>query len=233
MADDIANAVAADMIAEDSVVAAAPEAEQTAPEEPVETDIPSYEADTEGIEDLLSEPDDDLDIEDPDDPEPVLVQTDEYDDPEVTKLKAQLVKAQKQLNHQTQLRAQDNEKKWSAEAARRFPLADVDEIHATSRRSFLRKAQEQHDRYNRKLEPVLSKLDALRTEVIAEARAEGKETAQHSWGKPTVAPQVAQVESAEAVIDPRKFKTLHDLTLARMRAGQGQVAQAGNELANQ
>ncbi len=231
--DDIAQAVAADMIQEDSVVAAAPEAEQTVTEEPVETDIPSYEADTEGIEDLLAEPDDDLDIEDPDDPEPVLVQTDEYDDPEVAKLKAQLVKAQKQLSHQTQLRAQDNEKKWAAEASRRFPLADVDEIHATSRRSYLRKAQEQHDRYNRKLEPVLSKLDALRTEVIQEAKAEGRAHAEQAYGRPTVAPQIAQVEHSEQQIDPRRFKNLHDLTLARMRAGQGQVAQAGNELANQ
>lgn len=223
MADETAQAVAAALINED--VAAPVEGEQAAPEAPTETEAEpefNYEADTEGIEDLLAEPDDEEDDVIDDDDEPIAAQTDEYGvvDPEVARLQAKLAKAQKQLKHQEGLRAKDNETKWRSEAERRFPLADVDEITATSRRGFMRKAEEQHQRYYKKVSPVLEKLDALRAEVITEAKAEGRQAAEDSWGKPTVAPQVAQVTAAEQELDPRRFKTLHDLTRARLKLGE-------------
>lgn len=235
MAEDAAQAVAAALIQED--VAAPVEGEQAAPEAPTETEAEpefNYEADTEGIEDLLAEPDDDE--PELDDDEPAVQATDEYGvvDPEVARLQAKLAKAQKQLKHQEGLRAKDNETKWRSEAERRFPLADVDEITATSRRSFLRKAEEQHQRYYKKVSPVLEKLDALRAEVITEAKAEGRAAAEESWGRPTVAPQVAQVSAAEQELDPRRFKTLHDLTRARLNLGErSNVTAAINDLIGQ
>ncbi len=224
MAEDVASAVAAALIDEDS--AADTTSEQTASEQTEEaaSETPefSYEADTEGIEDLLAEPDpDEYELEDDDDPEPVVVQqTDEYADPEVARLQARLAKAEKQLKFQTDLRAKDNLKGWRAEAARRFPLADVDEIDASSRRAVLRKAEEQHTRYYKKVEPVLNQIEALKAQVLTEAKQEGREQAAAAYGRPTTAPQIAQVTTAEEQIDPRKFKTLHDLTLARIRSGQ-------------
>ena len=185
----------------DEAAASDEAAEQTAPQEQEQPviELPDFGADTAGIEDLLDEPDPepDLELEDPDDDEPVLAQQDEFTDPEVAKLKAKLAKAEKQLRFQQELRAKDNLKGWRAEAARRFPLADADEITGTSRRAVLRKAQEQHDRVEKKIKPFVDAVEGLRAGVIAEAKAEGRAHAEQAFGKPMTGPGVAQVEAAE------------------------------------
>lgn len=181
--------------------------------EPVE--IPSFSADTEGIEDLLDAPDFE---EEP----PAVVQQQqseeeyqEYVDP--AELQARLARAERELEYERKLRVDSNVKGWREEAARRFPLADVDEIQATSRRAMMKKAQEQHERYERKIQPVIEKLDALRSEVIQEAKAEGREQSAQAWGAPTSGPQVPTVAAAEtdAKLDRRQYKTVHEMVRAR------------------
>lgn len=230
MADEVAAAVAgvfSDLFpgGEDAAVAEPEGSEQSAPEAAEEAapafDIPSFEADTDGIEDLLAQDDAEYTLEDDDDPEPVLEQIGEYDDPEVAKLKAKLAKAEKQIKFQSELRAKDNQKQWRAEGARRFPLADVEDIDATSRRGFLRKAQEQHERYERKLKPITEALDQLKTAAVAEVRQQARGEAEQAWGRPTSGPNVPQVQQAEdtAKLDRRNFRTVHEITLARIKNG--------------
>lgn len=223
---EAAHAAAAALL-DDTVAAAAGATtqvvEQTAPEPtPEEVDLPDYSADTDGIEDLLNEPDfDDTELEDDHDDDPVLAES-EYDDPDVAKLKAKLAKAEKQLRYQSELRAKDNLKGWRAEAARRFPLADVDEITGTSRRAVLRKASESHGRYEKKLAPILGQVDTLRAQVVQEAHAEGRAAAEAAYGRPTSGPTVGQVEIAErdANLDRKKYRTPLEMLRARMAAGQ-------------
>lgn len=198
--------------------AAAPAGDEAPNGEQPETEIPSFEADTSGIEDYLDGPDDE-----PDD-EPIVNYTtaevdDEFEDPAVRELKQRLVRAEAQLQHEKGLRAQNNLKSWREEAGRRFPLADVDEIDATSRRSVLRKAKEQHERYERKLGPVLERLDTLRDEVISEARQEVREKAAQSWGAPTTGPSAPTMTASEgeSMLDPRKYKNPQELLAARFK----------------
>lgn len=226
-AADAVAALAAEMAGD---VAAAPEAvEQTAPVEAAPApqavevpELPSWEADTEGIEDLLDGPDDDLEDDDPEvDDEPVLAQSDEYEDPVVAKLKAKIAKQEKQLKYQQDLRVKDQEKAWRAEAARRFPLADVEEISAKSKRAFLRQAAQQHERVERKVQPIISALESLRGEVIQTAQGEARDQAKAAWGQPTAGPQAPMVEAAETEVslDRRRYKTVHDMVQARFKAG--------------
>lgn len=188
-------------------------------------EFPSFTADTEGIEDLLDEPDYGIITEDEPEDEPEDLSVGEYDDPEVAKLKAKLAKAEKQIRYQSELRAKSSLKEWRAEGARRFPLADVDEIEGTSRRAVLRKAQEQHDRYERKLKPTLDAVDLLRAQVIAEAKNEGKDQAIAGWGRPTSGPNITAVEAVElANNDPnkhdrRQYTNAHDSIRSRFKKG--------------
>lgn len=215
---DAAQEVAAALIQEDVVAPDTGEqpAEPTIEEPVVEQEVPSFQADTTGIEELLTEPD-----EEPDPyvytPEPVQ-QSDEYEDPELRAVKEQLARANAQIEHERQLRAQNEAKRWAEEAERRFPLADVSTIQAQSRRSFLREAKASHERYEQKLGPYLEKLDNLREEVITEARQEGRQQAEAAWGRPTSAPQTPTVTAAETevTLDRKNYKNPLDLIRARM-----------------
>lgn len=226
MAEDATAAAASvvtDLLGTDADVATET-VEQAAPEPQPEVEIPSWEADTDGIEDILTEPDDDepeFQLEDDQDDEPVLSQQDEYLDPEVAKLRARLAKAEKQNRYLAELRARDNLKGWRAEAARRFPLADVDDIQATSRRAVLRQAQAQHERYTRKVEPLLKTLEELKQSVVAEAKQAAKEEAAQAWGQPTTAPQPQMVQAAEDTtkLDRRNYKNPYELIKARIQGG--------------
>ena len=207
-------------------------AKQTQPEQPnlevaeptapvAEPELPAWEADLDGIEDLLDEPD--YEVEDDDEPvqaaEPL--ETSEYDDPEVAKLKKQLLAAQKQIQHEKQLRVKNNLKSWQAEAARRFPLADAEEIDGSSRRAVLRKAQEQHNRYARKLKPFTDVLDGLKQQAVAEVKTQARQEAEQAWGKPVTGvtvPQVAQSDDTAAV-DPRRFRSPHELIAEKLKRG--------------
>lgn len=220
---DAAQEAAALMIAEDAAPQEGeqPETQETPTEEVVEP-LPAFVADTTGIEDLLGEE------EEPEvDPYEAIVQEaspveiGEYDDPETQQLKQRLAAAERQIAHEKNLRAQNESKRWQEEAARRFPLADVDVIKATSRRSFLREAAASHERYERKLGPTLDELDRYKATLVEEAKQEGREQAEAAWGKPMSGPQVPTVTASEVEqkLDRKNFKNPLDMIRARMANG--------------
>lgn len=225
MADDAAAQAAADVVNDlvgDTAEAPFEEGEQPAvAEQTVEVEIPSWEADTSGL-DFLDELEERLDEE----PEPPSFTVDEEEpdwneDEQTTKLKREHAKLQKQLAWEREQRLKVSSKGWKEEAARRFPLADVDEIQADSRRAFLRKAHEQHARYERKLKPFTDTLEALKQQAVAEVKQEARAQAEAAWGKPTAAPQVHQVEQADeaAKLDRRQYKSPYEMALARLKGG--------------
>ena len=195
--------------------AVAPEGVE-ATEQVEQPELPSYEADTSGIEDLLAQPDDDeVGFSEPDYVAPV---SDEYEDPAVAELKNKLAKAEARLKHAETLRIQNQQKAWHEEGARRFPFADVEEIQATSRRSFLRQAQARHERVERKVSPFLTELEKLREQVVTEAKTEGRATAERAWGIPQVGPQtnVVTASEAQASLDRRQYKNPFEMIKARL-----------------
>ena len=207
----------------DAAAAPAEPGEQSAPEPELES-IPSWEADTSGIEDLLDEDEPPVGGE-PDffqqAPPPAAVEETWEDDEEKRQLKAQLVAAQKRLAWEQEQRTRAQEKEWRAEAGRRFPLSDPEEITATSRRAFLRKAAEQHQRVQKKVAPLTAALEQLKQQTIQEARQEAREEARASWGRPTAGPTPAQVQVAgdEAQYDRRAHRSAHDLIKAKLLGG--------------
>ncbi|MHB8742565.1 MAG: hypothetical protein ACYC9L_05505 [Sulfuricaulis sp.] len=178
---------------------------------------PSFEADTSGIEDLLAQPDDDEEVVYTE-PDYVAPAPDEYEDPAVAQLKTRLAKAEARLKHEESLRVQNQSKAWREEGKRRFPFADVEEIQATSRRSFLKQAQAQHERVERKVSPFLAELEKLREQVVTEAKTEGRETAERAWGIPQVGPQAGTVTASEAQasLDRRQYKNPLEMIKARL-----------------
>ena len=185
--------------------------------------LPAWEADLDGLGDLLDGPDFDDDEDDDEQLAPAAesLEPNEYDDPEVAKLKAKYAKLEKKLQYEQQLRAKSSLKEWRAEASRRFPLADTNEIEASSRRAFMRKALEQHNRYAAKLKPFTDVLDGLKQQAVAEVKQQARTEAEQAWGKPVTGVSVPQVAESDdsAQFDPRRYKNPHDLIKAKLRAG--------------
>ena len=219
----MAHEAAASLLAEDQVAEATTEVvEQQETAEP-EFEFPSFEADTSGIEDLLEpepEPEPEFTYQPEAEEEPTW-----DDDDEKRKLKSELAKLQKKVAWESEQRIKASEKNWREEAARRFPLADVDEIKATSRRQMLAKAAEQHARYDKKLKPITSALEALKAQAVAEVKAEARQQAEEAWGKPTAGPAVPTVQSGEedAALARGNFRTFQERTLALIKSGKLQI----------
>lgn len=217
MTDDASRQAAAallDDVAEDII------SEQPAPEAVPEPELPSWQADTEGL--------DFLEDDDEPEPEPVFVQEPEEEEPEwdedpaASKLRKDLAKANKQLAWEREQRITSSRKNWKQEAERRFPLADVDSIQADSRRATLKAAATSQAKMEKKLGPILQKVDQLRGEVLVEARQEARAEAQTAWGKPSFgAPAVEDTKAAEDAqkYKPSAYKRLEDLTLAKLKGG--------------
>jgi hypothetical protein len=171
--------------------AVAPAAQETAPEVNLEPELP---------EDILADlQDDDEEDEEPEEPEEdyVAESDDEYTDPEVAKLRARVKSAEKKAEHERKLRLTSEKKKWAAEAAKFFPLADPSTITADSRRAFRREAQKQHERL--KNNPQFKAfLDSERQKVRAEAQA--------AWGTPTAGPgvQASEVRAQQEGLEQAK-----------------------------
>lgn len=202
-----------------------PEQSADAPAPPAtEPEFPSYAANLEGLDIDLDEPD--FDEEFPDDEPtftaPPVEQESEYEDPEVSRLKRELAKTNARLQWQEQQRVKSEQKNWRAEAGRRFPLCDPDTLQGQSRRAVLRQGKEQHDRFERKIKPFTDALEGIKAQVAAEVRQESREQAQQSWGRPVTGPTVPMVDASAAAeaIDPRNYKNLHSLVLAKMRRGE-------------
>lgn len=186
----------------------------------VDFELPNFEADTSGL-DFLDEPD----FEEPEDEAAGYVDPgdepdeNEYEDPATAKLRSDLAKAQRQLKWEHDRRVNASTAEWRKEAARRFPLADVDEINADSRRSFMRAAHAQHVKLEQKLEPYKTALDKLRVQAVAEETGAAREKAEKAWGKPSAGPSVSEAEVP--IPDPSRGRgtSLHDRTLARLKLG--------------
>lgn len=217
---DVAYEAAADLGTEAVEATAEGVVEQTSTEETVESpyEFPSFNADTAGIEELLeteeAEPEYTVEPE-AEEEEPA------WDDDETSKLRRELTKLKKQNEWERGQRITASRKQWKEEAARRFPLADVDDIDADSRRSFIKKASEQHARYERKVKPILDALEGFKAAAITEVKAEARAEAEHAWGKPQTGPSapVVQQSADEAKTDRSQHRTLHELTLARIKNG--------------
>ncbi len=182
--------------------------------------MPAFVADTTGIEDLLGDEEPEQDpyvVDDQFVRDQVSTEATDYDDEQTIALKKQLAAANAQIAHEKTLRAQNESKRWAEEAARRFPLADVDVIKAQSRRSFLREAQASHQRYEQKLGPTLEELDRYKATLVEDAKAEGRQQAEQAWGKPMSGPQQPTVTASEAAVklDRKQFKSPLDMIRAR------------------
>lgn len=205
--------------------AAAPvEGEQTAPVAPEPSVLPSWEADTTGIEELLDDDEDEPELGDEpifDSPAPQPQAEEWDDDDEKRALKAQLAKATKQIEWERKQRAKQAEKEWRSEASRRFPFSDPDTINATSRRGFLRQAAEQHQRVAKKVKPVLDALEQTRSATIQEAKQEARVAAAQQWGVPTVGPSAAHavVQSQQKEIRREDYRSFHEYAAAKLKAG--------------
>jgi hypothetical protein len=211
---------AAELMGEAARLVEAPdEGEQAAPEDET-PDLSILEADTTGIEDLLEAPAE----EEEDEEEPVAPDPEDeyqYEDPE--KLQAKLRKLEKKLTWSEEQRVKQGVKNWRQEATRRFPLADVEEINATSRRAFLREAEAQHQRYAKKLKPLLGQLKQTETQEQAASLAQERAQEENDWGLPASGPPQPMVEQAEGVtqsqqaLDRRRHGSVKDMVKARFQ----------------
>jgi len=226
---DAAAAVIDDLLGDQDAAAQAPPegqaTEQTATEPPAEApeiDIPNWTADTTGL-DFLSEPDEPEDVFSEDEPEDEPEEEPNWDeDADTQKLRSQYKKLEKKLEWERQQRIKASRKQWEAEAARRFPLSDPSDIDADSRRAFMRKAYEQHTRVEKKVKPMLETLEKFRTEIVDEAKAEGRAAAAAAFGSPTTGPPVSAVLQAEheaRVETKRPTGNLYEATIKRFRSG--------------
>lgn len=122
----------------------------------------------------------------------------EWADPEVKRLRAQLKAQEKQLEHERKLRVESNRSKWQAKIESKYPLADFTSIKdATSRRAFERAAEASHNHHARVLAPHIAKLEAAQAALRAAGYDEGKTEAHKAWGKPTVGPQATTLSAGE------------------------------------
>jgi hypothetical protein len=210
---------AAELVEGTARLVEAPEGEQPAPEVETEPEPFNLDADVSGIEGLLDDP---LEEEE-DDEEPPEEDDTAYDEYDPNQLQARLKKAEKQLKWSEEQRVTQGRKNWKAEAERRFPLADVDEITATSRRGFLKAADASHKRYKRKLTPILAQLKGAEKAEEEARRAEDREREAGQWGRPRGGPQQPLTEQAEAAtsqernLDRRNYGGVKEMVKARLK----------------
>lgn len=202
--------------------------QQAQPEPEAEVQVPSYEANIDGIEDLLTEPD----VEDDDEPVGYTedVSEDDFsteDDPRLLKRIRQLEKKNAWLEERA---VNASIKNWRAEAAKRFPLAapEVENIEGKSRKEVLRKAQSMHDIAHKILAPHLKTLQEAQGQAQTMAREEAREYAKERWGTPSAGPPQPMIEHAqsaaeEQALDRRNFRTLADRVGALMKAGKLEI----------
>lgn len=154
------------------------ETEEEETEETEESTFPKFEIEL--PEDLLEE------LEE----EEFEVTEDELDDEDLEDLdpsvKKRLLEAEKKARHFEQLRLKEGQKGWKAEAKQFFPFSEpfLDDINATSRRQFLKRAKDIHGRMaplveERVLKPARDAIEAEKEK----ARKEAREAAEIAWGK--------------------------------------------------
>lgn len=150
--------------------------EQTEALEPEQEPVEDYNPQVpDEIEMFLAE--EELDLDD----EPVVA-SEEYQDPD--DLARRLAKAERALAHEREQRIRVSLKSWKQEGQKFFPLADLDNITADSRRGYLRAARDQHERNLRILEPQLRALKAAQGAADEAAAKAARDTEASKWGRP-------------------------------------------------
>jgi hypothetical protein len=153
--------------------------EENETEETEDAVFPKFEIEL--PEDLLEELEEEDEFE---------VAAEELDDEDLEDLdptvKKRLLEAEKKAKHFEQLRLKEGQKGWKAEAKEFFPFAApfLDDINATSRRQFLKRAKDIHGKMAPLVEERVLKpaRDAIEAEK-AKARTEAREAAEIAWGK--------------------------------------------------
>ena len=119
------------------------------------------------------------------------------DESETAKERQARIKAEKRAKFLEDQLVETKTKSWKKEAARRFPLADVDEINATSKRSFMKAAATDHNRAYARLEPHLKAIAEEKAKLRAEVEGEVREETAAAWGKPMPGPGIGAVRQGE------------------------------------
>jgi len=184
--------------------------QETAPQNAVEVDA-VVDLDPELPEDLVAllEPDED---EEPYVPEINVEETDEWVSPqEVARLKAELAKAQKKAEFADKQRLEASKPKWMKEAEKFFPLSSPGEIEASSRKEFLRKAQEQHEALKPAAVKLKADMDAMLAAERAKIEAEVRAQAEAAWGRPLSGPGVVPIEAGDKADALKKARATGNL----------------------
>jgi hypothetical protein len=168
---------------------AAPEVEEVQ-----ETDFPDLDAEIpEDILEALEVPDE----EDEDEEE----EEEEYEYEDAEELKRKLTAERKKRKFLEDQKIRQGVKAWKAEAIKYFPFSEssLDNIQATSRRSYLKAARAEHE----KVKPIVQRMAKVFQDKIEEEKKKGFEQgraeAQASWGKPTTGPGAPPVEGELSV----------------------------------
>jgi hypothetical protein len=172
----------------------APEAQETETEEDDVFELPSFSL-------IETEEDDELD----DDVLLPAAEADEnddeglYEDPD--ELRARNAKLEKQNRHLVEQAAQVKQTQWRARFKKMYPLANVDEINATSRRAFEKAAINSHNANYKLLEPTLTQLAEAATKLRSGVTAEARADAAAAFGKPVAGPGIVPLEASAQTED--------------------------------
>jgi len=143
---------------------------------------------------------------------------DEYEDESV--LRSRLAKLEKQNQYLAEQAAGAKRQSWKAKYKEMYPLANVDEIDATSRRAFEKAAVKSHNANFRLLEPIIKQFNDAREQLVGAATAEGRAAAAAAFGKPTAGPGIVPLEASaqtEDLVAARKTGDLRKVLSVLMR----------------
>lgn len=133
-----------------------------------------------------------------------------YDDPD--ELRAKLARLEKQNKHLAEQAATSKQTQWRARFKKMYPLANVDEINATSRRRFEQAAIKSHNANYKLLEPTLTQLAEAAAKLRSGVTAEARTAAAAAFGKPVAGPGIVPLEASAATEDLVKARKTGDLT---------------------
>lgn len=124
---------------------------------------------------------------------------DEYEDQDA--LRARLAKAEKQAKHYEKQAVEAKQGQWRKKYKEMYPLANIDEIYATSRRQFEKQAIASHNSNFKHLEPLLNKLNETASKLTSSVTAEARDAAAAAFGKPVAGPGIAPLDSSAQIED--------------------------------
>jgi hypothetical protein len=216
--------------AQEEVPASSPVVENdTAPEVTEVAEAPSFEYEPEVPEDILAELNEaEIDEEVEREIAARTPEEDEYGVAEDEESVRERVKLQKRNEYLEKELAKTKSTSWKEEAKKYFPLSEhaLDDIKATSRRSFLKQAKAQHEAILPHVQKVLADAKSFVDAEKAAGRADGKAAAAAAFGQPLSGPDINEIDqaAAEATItaareDARKSGSLTNLFRTMIASG--------------